>query len=300
MNPYSSMPRRTARPPGSPTAASVPRMSSLISTLSALLLLLPLGGCTSPKKDAKLCPPPPPVTTPDTSLQKVQAEAASRKLQEQLRLLQAKNQEQEQQLLELRLELAERDSKNRQLQQSLDRAIQEVVNTKARIRNHYSKAGMVTDLAEFKVEMESIREQDMPPRQREWLARARHYLEMADQALAEDNYDGSRYLANQARQALGQMKSLQSDTEGKGSAFPVPVLMETLDAANMRSRPGLKAKILSTLPEGTRVSVTDRQGLWVKVKGPDGKLGWVHFSLLKVLPARTISEREPPPARADS
>ncbi len=274
------------------TAASCMNMLSLIGPAVLAVFLLLLGGCSTPTRESSpeiSCPP----AAADASQQLEAAKARNHKLQEQLRQLRIGNRSQKQQLLELRLQLAEKDSRNRQLQQSLDQAIQEVVSTKARVRNHYSKAGTVTDLAELKVELESVEDHDLRPVQREWLVRARHYLEMADQALATGNYEGSRYLANRARQALGQLKSLQSGDDSHGAAFPVPVVMETRMTGNVRKKPGLEADILSTLPPGTRVSVTDRRGLWVKIMGPDGKSGWVHFSLLKILPVRNIPIREP-------
>ncbi len=257
---------------------------------AALLLLL--GGCCSPARESspEITHTPAP---PDSSQQQEAIEARNRELQEQLRQSRVRNKVQRKQLLELRLQLAEKDSKNHQLQQSLEQAIQEVVRTKARVRNHYSKAGTVTDLAELKVELESAEEHDLEPMYQERLLRARHYLDMADQALATGNYEGARYLANRARLALGQLKSLRSGDGSHHSAFPVPVVMETRIMGNVRRSPGLEAEILSTLPAGTRVSVTDRQGLWVKIRGLDGKPGWVHFSLLKVLPVEEIPPRGP-------
>ncbi len=285
--------------PCSRAVAATLNMLSIVSLAALSAFLLLLGGCSTPARESSpeiSCTAAP----EDTRQQLEAAKVRNRKLKEQLHLLQAENRSEKQQLLELRLQLAEKDSRNRQLQRSLDQAIQEVVSTKARVRNHYSKAGTVTDLAELKVELETAEHHALGTVQREWLARTRHYLEMADQALAAGNYEGSRYLANRARQALGQLKSLQSSNGSHGAAFPVPVVMETRIAGNVRRNPGLEAEILSTLPAGTRVSVSDRRGLWVKIMGPDGKPGWVHFSLLKVLPARDISVREPQRMQADS
>ncbi len=251
-------------------------------SLPAMLILLPLvAGCatTLMEKNRDMdCPPAPDINDQTEELKQIISN-----LEKQLQTTKNRYRARKHELLELRLKLAERESRNRQLQQSLEQAIQDVANTKARLRNHFSRAGTVTDLAELRVELESAENRSLDIRQQQWLIRAKHYRDMAEEALAADNHEGARYLTNRARQALGQLKSIQPDNGDSHAAFPVPVTMETRLAGNVREFPGLGARVLFTLPAHARVSAIDRQGLWVKVVAANGNSGWIHFSILRIL-----------------
>lgn len=56
--------------------------------------------------------------------------------------------------------------------------------------------------------------------------------------------------------------------------------LKTTASANMRSGPGSNYRKIGGAPRGTKVTVVERRGNWVKVKA-GGKTGWIHKSLLK-------------------
>ncbi len=56
--------------------------------------------------------------------------------------------------------------------------------------------------------------------------------------------------------------------------------LKTTASANMRSGPGTNSRKVGGAPKGTKATVVERRGNWVKVK-VGGKTGWIHKSLLK-------------------
>lgn len=56
--------------------------------------------------------------------------------------------------------------------------------------------------------------------------------------------------------------------------------LKTTASANMRSGPGTNYRKVGGTPKGTKVTVVERRGNWVKVK-VGNKTGWIHKSLLK-------------------
>ena len=61
------------------------------------------------------------------------------------------------------------------------------------------------------------------------------------------------------------------------STFSIPVPLRTLNGSRLRVGPGTQFKTLSSLDEGTMVTGFSYKGEWVRVRAPDGQLGWVHY-----------------------
>ena len=242
--------------------------------------MLGLAGCASPPEDTAAtveCPQQIPQQDPRLPI----AEKEITDLRAQVSQLKKQAAAQTKQSQELQLQLAEQHSRILQLQLALDQAVQEVVRAKARLRSRNSKAETVANLAELKLELENAGNKATNSRQQALLQRARQYLHMSEAALEENNYEGSSYLMTQARHTLAKLESPKSDKLDPESAFPVTVTMKTRKLSNIREEPNLKSKVLLQLPPGAEVSAIDREGLWVKVRTAEGKIGWAHFSLLK-------------------
>lgn len=56
----------------------------------------------------------------------------------------------------------------------------------------------------------------------------------------------------------------------------------TTTRANVRFGAGLKFKVRYTEEEGVRMPVIDTNSEWFKVRTPDGELGWLHQSVVRV------------------
>ncbi len=246
-----------------------------------LAALLALAGCISPPEKIEkevACLPQPQEEDPRLAL----ADQEISNLKDKIDGLQKIVAAQTKQSLEWQLQLAERHSRIQQLQLSLDQAVQEIVRAKARLRSRNSKAETVANLAELKQELKAAESGEVSSKQQSQIDRARHYLDMSENALEKNNYEGSSYLMGQARQALTQLASPKSGKIHSESAFPVPVAMKTRKLCNVRESANLKSKVLVQLKPGANVLAIDRKGLWVKVRTPEGKTGWSHFSLLKM------------------
>jgi len=246
-----------------------------------LVVSMALAGCANlhkkPEETGK-CPPQP--LEADPRLGVAQQEIAD--LKNHITSLESEISVQARQSQELQLQLAEQHSRNQQLQHLREQAVQEVVRAKARLRSRHSRAETVANLAELKLELKNAESKKLDNRQQNLVRRARHYLNVSETALEENNYEGSSYLMGQARQYLVQMKSPGSDKITSDSSFPVPVTMKTRKLCNVRKEASLKSKVLFQLTPGSEVSAIDRKGLWVKIKTPENQTGWAHFSLLNV------------------
>lgn len=64
-------------------------------------------------------------------------------------------------------------------------------------------------------------------------------------------------------------------------------------ALNVRSGPGRDHPAFTTLKEGDRVEVEATEGSWVRIRTPDGQIGYVHKAF--VVPLETEEAAAPPP-----
>jgi uncharacterized protein YgiM (DUF1202 family) len=62
------------------------------------------------------------------------------------------------------------------------------------------------------------------------------------------------------------------------------VLYISVPRANFREGPDVKAKILSVLTRGTKLTVLEKSAQWYRVRLDDGKEGWVAESVTSAKP----------------
>lgn len=67
-----------------------------------------------------------------------------------------------------------------------------------------------------------------------------------------------------------------------GPSSRAPMAVVTTTRANVRFGAGLKFKVRYTEEEGVRMPVIDTNSEWFKVRTPDGELGWLHQSVVRV------------------
>ncbi|WP_456406204.1 SH3 domain-containing protein [Thiolapillus sp.] len=246
-----------------------------------ILTLAVLVGCETPPEKIVVEPPKPVLPQqPDPEL--IAARETISNLQAEVTKLKKLAAVQKEKNLELQLQLLEKQSRIAQLLQAHSRVVQEVVRAKARLRSRHSKAETVANLAELKLSLKNAESQNAGE-QPHILQRARQFLTMAEAELDNNNFEGASYLMGQARRTLARTKAPETGNVDPDSAFPVPLQLKLKTTGNVRSGPSRKQQALFQLKAGTEVSAIDRNGLWVQIRTPEGKTGWVHFSLLKTI-----------------
>jgi hypothetical protein len=95
-------------------------------------------------------------------------------------------------------------------------------------------------------------------------------IEMSD---GTSGWIPTRYVRPVAAAASGR-------SQGDSSGDPMAVVTTT--RANVRFGAGLKFKVRYTEEEGVRMPVIDTNSDWFKVRAPDGEVGWLHQSVVRV------------------
>lgn len=211
-------------------------------------------------------PDPAPETAPDPALQERIAELELRLLERDARIVQ------------LEKRLAERE-------QMIDETVQEVLRTKAKLRSRESRAEAASAMAEAEIAIDALRaeagDSDSPE-----LERAEARLRASAAEFEAGNYGGALYAAGQVqghlREARARLHELDRLDPVAGEAlFVTPVPMAVATRSNLRGGPGLEFEVVRTLDAGAAVLAHSYKGAWVRVRVPDGVVGWIHRPLLK-------------------
>ena len=138
-------------------------------------------------------------------------------------------------------------------------------------------------LAEVETEISSLRETANDKTKPLFLQADRFLAESKDE-LGKDNIDKAAALAAEAI-ALVRIPPAEPDTAKPPPSFYTkfisPVQLELAKRANIRQKPSIRSKLLTTRNEGTPLTATGYTGNWLKVVLEDDTTGWVYYLLLK-------------------
>lgn len=210
-----------------------------------------------------------------------QLERERRALQESLKKETAPRAADEE-LARLRLLLLERDAQLKALTQKLDSAILEVVRALAKLRSLESKAEAATNLAEAEIAVRMLGQGPPAPDKDPEVAQAEQLVKLGAEEFRKDNYSGALYLSSQAKSLIrgGQARSLGSDTMPKVDGevpFSLPLPLRLVARGQVRQGPGPSFTVTFVLPPGAPVIGHSYKGLWVRIRGDDGRSGWVFY-----------------------
>ena len=201
-------------------------------------------------------------------------------------------------LAKLQLRLLERDAQIKQLeerlnsqQEMLDQAIQEVVRAKAKLRSLESKAEAASEMAEAEIAIKALKARLAGQTPNPELIKAQELLQMSAQEFKKENYGGAVYLTSQAK---GHIRAAQVRRGGREKVAPIkrlppvkgevffalPLPLQVLKTSNLREKPDLEGKVITTLEKGTPLIGYSYKGQWVRVLSEDGNNGWVFQSLV--------------------
>lgn len=159
-----------------------------------------------------------------------------------------------------------------------------------RLGNVYARLGRLDEAVATYQELLSRQ----PAYPKGWHNLALVRLNQAMAALNEAQRQGSPEEVRPARRLLDALDTALSgskppppETLPPAVAPPAPTVLAAYTAArvNLRSGCGAGYPKLATLVVDARSEVLDRQGACAQVKAPDGQIGWLPLSLLRLAPA---------------
>jgi hypothetical protein len=184
-----------------------------------------------------------------------------------------------QQAARLELRLLEEEAQVGDLQAKLDEARLEVVRAMAKLQTLASKAEAASGMAEAEIALQALQTAAGQLGTPE-APQAERLLHMSTKEFDSQNYGGSLYLANQAKNlaAAGQARLTSA---GRGALrqgevlFALPLRLRTLVRGNVRDGPGGNFKVLFTLDPGTPLLGYSYSDVWVRVGDETGRHGWI-------------------------
>jgi hypothetical protein len=193
-------------------------------------------------------------------------------------------------MVSMQMELVERQAEIDRIKSSQEDLTQEVEQNKIRRPAPGSKVEAVTYLAEVATDIDAARE-DATASEQEVFARADRFIAESKTELERGDFDKVRSLASQAMELIQDLRRKtaldKTAKETASSDFIAPLQLRLAKRSNIRMRPGTQEKILVTMAAKTTVAATGYQGTWIKVTLNDGRIGWIHYSLL-VVPATNL------------
>ncbi len=188
-------------------------------------------------------------------------------------------------LLEKEAQIKELEERLDSQQITLEKAILEVVRGKAKLRSLESRAEAASNMAEAEIAVRVLKEQLGDGEQDPEVTKAEELLKMSALEFKKENYGGALYLTRQAKSHITAGKTKLGVREEKSAiqgevVFEQPMPLQVLKKSNLREKPDIKSKILTTLKKGTPVVGYSYKGEWVRVKSEDGIGGWIFQNLV--------------------
>ena len=190
----------------------------------------------------------------------------------------------EQRVSRLELRLLEKEAQVEELQARLDDARREVVRAMAKLQSLATRAEAASGMAEAEIALQTLRTSGNPQGVPE-LGQAAQLLQLATAEFDKQNYGGALYLANQAKDAAaagqGRVASVERGSLRQGEVpFALPLRLQAMGRANVRSGPGSGFEISFTLDGGAQLTGFSYVDQWVRVTDESGRSGWVFQNLV--------------------
>src|SRR5258706_3502244 len=190
----------------------------------------------------------------------------------------------EQRAARLELKALEQEAQVDELQSRLDDARREVVRAMAKLQSLATRAEAASGMAEAEIALQALRTSGNPQGVPE-LGQAAQLLQQATAEFDKQNYGGALYLANQAKDAAaagqGRVASVERGSLRQGEVpFALPLHLQTMGRANVRSGPGSGFEVAFTLDGGAPLTGYSYVDQWVRISDDSGRPGWVFQTLI--------------------
>jgi hypothetical protein len=160
------------------------------------------------------------------------------------------------------------------LRVDLQQAENSIVQLESGLRGIHTRADAVSAVAEARIALDRVSKS--VPWQRDRVAEALAKLEEADRQLASDHLGSAVFFAARAKRITD---ALTAETRQVAKWSNRRVIRG--DRVNLRSAPSEAANIVDVLGNETPLFPERSLPDWTLVRTPDGRIGWVHRSLLK-------------------
>jgi hypothetical protein len=160
------------------------------------------------------------------------------------------------------------------LRADLLQAEDSIVQLESGLRGRHTRADAVSAVAEARIALDRVSKG--VPWRRDRVAEARAKLEEADRQLASGHLGSAMFFAARA-QRITDALGAETQQVAKWSARRVI----RGDRVNLRSAPSEKASVVEVLSGDTPLYPERSLPDWTLVRTPDGRVGWVHRTLLK-------------------
>ncbi len=142
-----------------------------------------------------------------------------------------------------------------------------------RLTEDFGKAAAVTAAAEARIHLDRTRNTIALPDST--AKRVEDLIRTSERLIKNTNYLAALFFAERANHTL------KGTERRSGLNVAGSTRMVSSTTANLRRGPGQEHAVVTTLPQGARVSCLESVGSWWRVVTTDGSGGWVHASLLR-------------------
>jgi hypothetical protein len=160
------------------------------------------------------------------------------------------------------------------LHADLQQAERWIVDLESGLRDLHTRADAVSAVAEARISLDRVRKR--VPWQHQRVAEARAKLEEADRELAIDHLGAAIFFASRA-QRISESLQAEIDQVAKWDVQRVT----RGDRVNLRSGPSQESKVVGVLARQMPLYPERELADWTLVRTPEGRIGWVHRTLLK-------------------
>jgi hypothetical protein len=272
----------------SPCRHGVESRSLALTAMAALVVTALLEAGCAPKSSAPR-PPSPPADGVSKQKTNDQADGLGREeeaCRAELERARAEIVQTHEQVRIARQEAAAAEERFEALRREMDRALEDVLASKASLRGVNNRALAISRIAEVRVQMQSAGGSGEP----EVAGRVRGaeaLLARADRALEEGNYGGAAYLADRAGEMIRQARTVAEVAARQTGEAPgfIPIVparaVEVAVTANLRGGPDTTRPRVGTVRPGTRLQAVGRLGEWLEVETEGGHTAWIHRATVR-------------------